>query len=185
MTAAAPGAAPADAARASACATAGATACATACATITRLYAALAALDGAAMQACYAPDAEFDDEAFSLRGAAQIGGMWRMLCEATQAKGRDVWRVEASQITAQSAHWEAHYRFSATGRLVHNSIDASFEIGADGLIRRQRDRFNFWRWARQALGPPGLLLGWTGFLRRKVRLQAAANLAKFMAGNKT
>ena len=176
MTGAAPGAAPADAARTAACATA--------CATITRLYAALAALDGAAMQACYAADAEFDDEAFSLRGAVQIGGMWRMLCEATKAKGRNVWRVEASQITAQSAHWEAHYRFSSTGRLVHNSIDASFEIGSDGRIRRQRDRFNFWRWSRQALGTPGLLLGWTGFLRRKVRLQAAADLAKFMAGNK-
>lgn len=155
-----------------------------ACATIARLYAALAALDGSAMQACYAPDAEFDDEAFSLRGAAQIGGMWRMLCEATRAEGMDVWRVEASQITPRSAHWEAHYRFLATGRLVHNSIDADFEIGADGLIRRQRDSFNFWRWSRQALGTPGLLLGWTGFLRRKVRLQATANLAKFMAGNK-
>ena len=150
-------------------------------ATITRLYAALARLDGEAMQACYAPDAEFDDEAFSLRGAAQIGGMWRMLCSATQAKGRDVWRVEVSQITEHSAHWEAHYRFSATGRIVHNIIDAQIDCGPDGLIRRHRDTFDFWRWSRQALGAPGLLLGWTGFLRRKVRLQAAANLARFLA----
>ena len=154
-------------------------------ATITRLYAAFAQLDGAAMQACYAPDAQFDDEAFSLRGRDQVGGMWRMLCDATRAKGADVWRLEVRDITDHSAHWEAHYRFSATGRLVHNVIDAHFEIGADGLIRRQRDSFNFWRWARQALGTPGLLLGWTGFLRRKVRLQAAANLARFMAGNTT
>ena len=153
--------------------------------TITRLYAALARLDGQAMQACYAPDAEFDDPAFSLRGAAQIGGMWRMLCDTTQAKGRDVWRVEVSQITEHSAHWQAHYRFSATGRMVHNIIDARIDCGPDGLIRRHRDSFDFWRWARQALGAPGLLLGWTGFLRRKVRLQAAANLAKFMAGNTT
>ena len=149
--------------------------------TITRLYAALARLDGAAMQACYAPDAEFDDPAFSLRGAAQIGGMWRMLCDTTKAKGRDVWRVEVSQITEHSAHWEAHYRFSATGRIVHNIIDAQIDCGPDGLIRRHRDTFDFWRWSRQALGAPGLLLGWTGFLRRKVRLQAAANLARFLA----
>ena len=149
--------------------------------TITRLYAALARLDGEAMQACYAPDAEFDDEAFSLRGAAQIGGMWRMLCSATQAKGRDVWRVEVSQITEHSAHWEAHYRFSTTGRIVHNIIEARIECRPDGLIRRHRDTFDFWRWSRQALGAPGLLLGWTGFLRRKVRLQAATNLARFLA----
>jgi ketosteroid isomerase-like protein len=149
--------------------------------TIQRFYAAFAQLDGAAMQACYAADAQFDDEVFSLQGRQQIGGMWRMLCDATQAKGRDVWRLEASDITATGAHWEAHYRFSATGRLVHNIIDAQIECGPDGLIRRHRDRFDFWRWSRQALGAPGLLLGWTPFLRAKVRAQAAANLAKSLA----
>ena len=148
--------------------------------TINRLYDALHRLDSAAMQACYAPDAQFDDEVFSLRGRAQIGGMWRMLCEATKAQGRDVWRIEASQITANSAHWDAHYRFSTTGRLVHNSIEAHFEFNAKGLITRQRDRFSFWRWSRQALGTSGLLLGWTPIVRHKVRAQAAAKLAKFM-----
>ena len=149
--------------------------------TVARFYAAFAQLDGAAMQACYATDARFDDEAFGLQGREQIGGMWRMLCDATRAKGADVWRLEASEITGRSAHWEAHYRFSATGRIVHNIVEAEFDIGPDGLIRRHRDRFDFWRWSRQALGAPGLLLGWTGLLRRKVRTQAAANLARYLA----
>ena len=148
---------------------------------VARFYAAFARLDGAAMQACYAADARFDDEAFGLQGREQIGGMWRMLCDATRAKGADVWRLEVRDITDRSAHWEAHYRFSVTGRIVHNIIEAEFEIGPDGLIRRHRDRFDFWRWSRQALGAPGLLLGWTAFLRRKVRNQAAANLAKYLA----
>lgn len=150
-------------------------------ATVERLYAAFARLDGAAMQACYADDAQFDDEVFSLRGAHQIGGMWRMLCDATRAKGRDVWRIELSGITERSAHWEAHYRFSATGRLVHNTIDAEFTVGPDGLIQRHHDRFDFWRWSRQALGGPGWLLGWTPFLRTKVRATAAGNLARYLA----
>ncbi len=150
-------------------------------ATITRLYAAFAQLDGAAMQACYAPDAQFDDEAFSLRGRDQVGGMWRMLCDATRAKGADVWRLEVRGITDHSAHWEAHYRFSATGRLVHNIIEAQMQCGPDGLIRRHHDSFDFWRWSRQALGMPGLLLGWTPLLRRKVRNTAAANLQKYLA----
>jgi len=149
--------------------------------TITRFYEAFARLDGTTMQACYAPDAQFDDEAFSLRGADQIGGMWRMLCSATAEKGRDVWRLETRDITATSAHWEAHYRFSATGRLVHNIIDAQIECGPDGLIRRHRDTFNFWRWSRQALGAPGWLLGWTPLLQAKVRKTAAANLARYLA----
>lgn len=149
--------------------------------TICRLYDAFARLDGETMQACYAADAQFDDEVFSLRGRDQVGGMWRMLCDATQAKGRDDWRLEARDITARSAHWQAHYRFSASGRLVHNIIDATIECDADGLIRRHRDRFDFWRWSRQALGMPGLLLGWTPWFRNQVRAQAAGNLRKYLA----
>ena len=150
-------------------------------ATIERFYAAFAQLDAATMQACYAPGAQFDDEAFSLQGAPQIGGMWRMLCETTKAKGMAHWKLETSHITARSAHWEAHYLFSATGRLVHNKIDAEFEFDANGLITRHRDRFDFWSWSRQALGAPGWLLGWSPFLRNKVRATAAANLQRFLS----
>ena len=148
---------------------------------ITRFYAAFDLLDGESMQACYAPDAHFEDEVFSLDGAQRIGGMWRMLCDATRSGDREVWRIEVSDITERSAHWEVHYRFSATGRLVHNVIDAEFEFGPDGLIRRHRDRFGFWRWSRQALGTPGWLLGWTPFLRRQVQARANGNLERYLA----
>jgi hypothetical protein len=147
---------------------------------IERFYAAFAKLDGAAMQACYAPGATFEDEAFSLKGPQEIGGMWRMLCDATKAKGMAHWKLDVSQVTANSAHWEAHYLFSATGRLVHNRIDASFEFDPQGLITRHRDRFDFWSWSRQALGMPGLLLGWSPFLRNKVRSTAAASLKRYL-----
>ena len=150
-------------------------------ATIDRLYSAFSRLDGAAMQGCYAQDSEFDDEIFSLSGRDQIGGMWRMLCESTRAKGMAHWKLEFGNITDRSAHWEAHYLFSATGRRVHNKIDATFEFDGQGLIKQQRDRFDFWAWSRQALGAPGLLLGWSPMLRRNVRAQAAANLRRFLA----
>ena len=39
----------------------------------------------------------------------------------------------------------------------------------------------FRSWSRQALGTPGLLLGWSPFLRNKVRATAAANLKRFLA----
>jgi len=149
-------------------------------ATIERFYAAFQRLDADTMQACYAPDASFDDEAFSLHGAREIGGMWRMLCTATKAKGQAHWKLVVSDITERSAHWDAHYLFSATGRQVLNRIDAEFEFDANGLITRHRDRFDFWAWSRQALGLPGWLLGWTPFLRRKVQAQAAGNLRRFL-----
>ena len=153
--------------------------------TIHRFYGAFARLDADTMAACYAPDAVFEDEAFSLRGAREVGGMWKMLCTATQAKGADVWKLSYRDVRADGnsgqAHWDAHYRFSATGRIVDNSIDARFTFTPDGLIATHRDTFPFWTWARQALGTPGLVLGWTPMLRRKVRATAAANLSGFLA----
>jgi len=99
-------------------------------------------------------------------------------------KGRDAWQFEFSDIAADDsdgkAHWEPRYRFSATGRMVHNIVDAQFGF-RDGLIISHRDHFDFWRWSKQALGTPGVLLGWSSFLKKKVRSQAAANLAAFMA----
>jgi len=149
-------------------------------ATIERFYTAFAKLDADTMQACYAPQATFDDEAFSLRGPREIGGMWHMLCDATKAKGLADWKLVFSQVTNNSAHWDANYRFSSTGRLVLNRIDASFEFDAQGLITRHTDRFDFWTWSRQALGMPGLLLGWSPFLRNKVRATAADNLKRYL-----
>ena len=153
--------------------------------TLTMFYTAFAALDPDAMATCYADDVAFDDEVFSLRGKAEVMGMWRMLCEATRAKGRDVWKLEFSAIEADAAqghaHWDAHYRFGATGRMVLNHINGVFSFNPQGQITRHRDRFNFWSWSRQALGTPGLLLGWTPFLRNKVRAQALVNLRRFLA----
>ncbi|HEY8867627.1 MAG TPA: hypothetical protein VIM22_11870 [Solirubrobacteraceae bacterium] len=52
---------------------------------------------------------------------------------------------------------------------------------ADGLIADHRDDFGFYRWARQALGPPGQLLGWTPLIRGSVRKRARAALDEFIA----
>lgn len=146
-------------------------------AVIERLYAALSARDGAAMTACYHLDATFSDPVFPLLTGPEVGRMWRMLCR----RGKDL-RVEASGIEADAArgraHWEARYTFSGTGRAVHNVIDASFEL-RDGLIWRHVDAFDFHRWAGQALGLTGRLLGGTGLLLRKVRRTAADGLARF------
>ena len=151
---------------------------------IKRFYRAFAELDSATMVASYAPEAKFEDPVFTLNGREEIGSMWTMLAENVKAKGRDDWKLDVSGISADAnqgkAHWEPRYRFSASGRLVHNIIDAEFQF-KNGLIVAHRDRFSFWRWSRQALGPAGLMLGWTPILLNKVRATAAAKLAAFVA----
>jgi ketosteroid isomerase-like protein len=145
---------------------------------LNRFYTAFAKRDAETMAACYAPDARFDDEVFSLKGA-EIGQMWRMLAATAREFSLEFRDVSADDQSGR-AHWEAHYLFSATGRKVHNIIDAEFTF-RNGLIAVHRDRFDFWRWSRQALGLPGVLLGWSPMLHKKVRAQAAARLAAFTA----
>ncbi|HEX5004390.1 MAG TPA: nuclear transport factor 2 family protein [Gemmatimonadales bacterium] len=144
---------------------------------IAGFYGAFQRRDAAAMAACYGPDARFSDPVFPALSGPAVGAMWRMLC----ARGADL-RVEARNITADatggSAHWEAWYTFAATGRPVHNIIEASFRF-ADGRIQVHVDRFSFHRWARQALGPKGALLGWLPPVQRAVQAQAARALASY------
>jgi len=63
---------------------------------------------------------------------------------------------------------------------VVNDVRAAFRF-ADGRIAGHVDSFSFHGWARQALGPPGLLLGWTPVLRATVRRRARQALDEFMA----
>ncbi|HEX2211546.1 MAG TPA: nuclear transport factor 2 family protein [Longimicrobium sp.] len=148
---------------------------------IHRFYDSFAALDAGGMRACYHPDVVFSDPAFGELRGPEAGAMWAMLC----ARAKDL-QVEALNVEADDArgraHWEARYTFGQTGRPVHNRIDAEFEF-RDGLIIRHTDTFDFYAWARQALGPAGLLLGWTPILQNRVRSTARAGLDKYMREN--
>jgi ketosteroid isomerase-like protein len=149
---------------------------------IDRFYTAFAARDHEAMAACYAPDPSFSDPVFQDLRGPEVTAMWRMLCE----RGTDL-DLSHSNVEADaergSAHWDADYTFSATGRRVHNSIDANFRF-RDGLISEHTDRFDLWAWSRQALGPVGVLLGWSPPVQGKIRSQARENLEKFMEGDR-
>ncbi|MGV3526568.1 MAG: nuclear transport factor 2 family protein [Candidatus Sericytochromatia bacterium] len=149
-------------------------------AVISRLYQAFQAHDGAAMAACYHPEARFSDPVFGELKGPEIGAMWQMLLEASEGQlVIDFRDVEARQGQGR-AHWDADYRFSATGLPVHNEIDARFEL-RDGLIYRHTDRFDLHRWSSMALGLPGALFGGTPLLQNTLRERARAQLEAWMA----
>ncbi|MEA2474492.1 MAG: hypothetical protein QOE06_2407 [Thermoleophilaceae bacterium] len=145
---------------------------------IQRFYAAFARNDGDAMAACYAPDVQFSDPVFTDLRGEEAGGMWRMLTGRAEDLEVKLAEHEAGDERG-SAHWLADYTFR-TGRKVHNDIRAEFRF-RDGLIAEHRDSFSFYAWSRQALGPPGLLLGWTPIVRGKVQKEARAGLDEFLA----
>jgi ketosteroid isomerase-like protein len=146
---------------------------------IETFYAAFGRRDAAGMVACYHPEIWFSDPAFGDLKGPRAGAMWKMLCERATSLV-----IEASDISADDAkgraHWEAKYEFSATGRQVHNKIDASFEF-RDGKIVRHADTFDLWRWAGMALGPKGKLLGWLPPVKSAIKKQALKGLAQYEA----
>ncbi len=144
---------------------------------IERFYGALDEGEGATMESCYAPDVQFSDPVFTDLRGPRAGAMWRMLTDAPGELRIELLEHDADEASG-SAHWRAHYTFSETGRPVINDIHARF-LFEDGLIVDHRDQFSFYAWARQALGPTGLLLGWAPMVRSAVRRKAAAKLEEY------
>lgn len=144
---------------------------------IERFYRAFDASDGDTMAACYAPGVQFSDPVFTDLRGSRAGAMWKMLTGAGGDLSVELLEHEAGEERG-SAQWRARYTFTETGRPVVNDVHASFRF-EDGLIAEHRDEFDFHRWARQALGPIGLLLGWTPIVRSAVRRKAAARLDAF------
>jgi ketosteroid isomerase-like protein len=140
------------------------------------LYEALDRHDGETMASLYEPDGRFHDPAFGELTGAEAGEMWRMLT----SRAEDL-RVELADHAAQgntgSARWIARYTFTRTGRPVVNDVHARFRFH-DGQIAEHEDSFSFRGWARQALGPAGLVLGLPP-MSSLVRRRARKDLAKF------
>ncbi len=144
-------------------------------------YSAFQQLDWETMATCYHADAVFSDPIFDSLDARATADMWRMLCAGAEAFELEFDRLWADD-THGSASWQAKYLYTAgkgaSTRQVNNKVFAEFQF-ADGKIIRHSDHFNLWRWSAQALGAPGVFLGWSGWFRRKLQHRAARALAAF------
>jgi hypothetical protein len=145
---------------------------------IARFYTAFANHDAKVMSDCYHSEIEFNDPVFGTLIGSEVSAMWAMLIERS---GGDL-KIEFSHVETNknsgSADWVATYNFSKTNRKVINKIHAEFEF-ENGLIRKHTDTFDMWKWSKQAFGFKGFFLGWTNFMRQKIRQQAAIGLKKY------
>ncbi len=132
------------------------------------------------MTACYHPEIVFSDPVFqTLKGERAIA-MWHMLLGSSKEMEISFGEIQANEQQG-SAHWEASYTYSATSRKVHNVVNAQFRF-QEGRIVLHQDTFDLWKWAAQALGTGGRLLGWTPFLQRTIRQKAAQTLDAYIEG---
>jgi ketosteroid isomerase-like protein len=144
---------------------------------ITTFYEAFQKLDAETMAACYHPEVRFTDPVFPRLHGTEAADMWRMLASRAKDFSLTFDDVRADDNTGE-AHWVATYTFSQTGNTVVNDIRASFTF-KDGKIITHTDRFHLWRWAGQALGLKGWLLGGTPLVKNAIRKQAAKGLAAY------
>ena len=148
---------------------------------IETFYQAFAVLDAETMTSCYHNDITFNDPAFGTLKGEKAKNMWRMICQGQKGKN---FIVEVSNIKSNSrkqtgsAHWEAHYVFSQTGKKVHNIIEAKFEF-RNGKIIKHIDTFNIHTWAKQAIGFKGYIFGGTHFFKKKLNAQTNQLLKEF------
>lgn len=150
------------------------------CELIEKFYTAFQNGDEQGMTDCYHENIVFQDLAFGRLEGNKAKKMWEMLLsrkvETTKISFQNIQTTDNSG----SADWRAEYLFGKKKRKVINTIHAEFKF-QDGKIIEHIDSFNLWRWSRQALGPIGLLLGWSAFLRNKVQKSTNAQLASFIA----
>ncbi len=145
-------------------------------------YKAFQKRDFKTMQSLYAPEATFSDAAFQNLNGKEVRAMWQMLLTNAKDGFALDYHVLQETDTKATIMWVATYTFSKTNRKVVNKIKAEWVI-ENGLIKNHIDTFNFHTWAKQALGTIGLLLGWTSFLKNKVRTEARKNLSNFIQKN--
>lgn len=145
---------------------------------INQFYTSFANRDIEGMLACYHPQIAFEDPAFGKLHGKRAGDMWRMLLSNDKAGLKITFSDVQADENSGSANWKAEYLFSQTGRKVNNVITARF-VFKDGLIYRHKDDFNIHRWAKQALGMSGFILGWTSFFKQKLQKKANRNLDFF------
>ena len=141
-------------------------------------YSAFQKKDYKTMRECYTGNATFNDPVFINLNARQAGTMWEMFCTKSKDLTIEFKNIKAGETTG-SGEWTAAYTFSKTGKIVVNHIQSRFRF-LNGKIVQHNDSFNFYKWASQALGLTGVLLGWTGFVKNKVRKAGMKSLNDFI-----
>ena len=151
---------------------------------IRRFYTAFQRLDHKTMVDCYSDDPIFSDAVFGVLEGNEVAALWEMLCSNARDFSLQFSDLRLLDEEYATCNWTAKYTFSKTGRKVLNRIKAHMRI-RDGMITEHTDQFDIWRWSMQALGIPGVLLGWSGYMKSKIRQNAHRNLERFMQHQKT
>jgi len=147
-----------------------------------KFYTAFQQKDAEGMNQNYHRDLQFEDPAFGKLDFQQTCSMWKMLCEgATDLTiNFEILRAEDKYIETR---WLAEYTFTKTKKFVRNEIIAQMHF-KDSKIIRHTDNFDLYKWAKQAIGLQGWLIGSTAFFKKKLQQTTKRQLTKYMQRGK-
>ena len=150
---------------------------------ITKFYTSFQQLDHKSMNDCYSDHIIFSDPVFGILEGEEVRSMWEMLCTNAKDFSLTFTNIRLLDDEYATCNWTARYTFSKTGRKVINHVKAHMKV-KDGKIVEHSDAFKVSKWAGQALGITGVLLGWSNFLKRKIHRNAKKSLETFMQRKK-
>jgi ketosteroid isomerase-like protein len=108
-------------------------------------FRAFASKDLTSLEKLYRPDATFHDDMFDLSKRESVLTMWRKTPSITNFKS-EILSVNGDEVRAK---WSCDYVMF--GHPVHNEIDSTLKIAADGLIQSQNEHWDRSKWMSQAL----------------------------------
>ena len=134
--------------------------------------------DANGMTACYHNDVVFEDPAFGKLENGKPSKMWEMLLSRKKESTKVIFsNIETTETTGR-VNWTATYEYGPKNRKVVNNVTANFKF-KDGKIIEHIDTFDLWNWTKQALGLPGVLLGWSSFMKNKIQATTNQQLADY------
>ncbi|WP_051418467.1 nuclear transport factor 2 family protein [Mesoplasma seiffertii] len=131
--------------------------------------------DSEKMNSLYSKKVTFNDAIFENLNYKQVTNMWTSLL-ATKEQSQFVVDFEIKNLNEEIfVVWTATYLFGPKRRKVVNVVESRMTIQDEKIIVHT-DSFDFYNWAKQAIGGPAIIFGKQKWFQKKVAAKAMNKL---------
>lgn len=144
---------------------------------IKKFFTSLQEKKGDVLLSCYAPDAVFSDPLHGLLDAEMLFKKWHLFLEQAQELELTYGPITVLDDEYFTSDWAMSYAKSPMGKKLKVKLKGkSFFRLKDLQIIEHSDAYRFSTLIAQTHGWKGYWLGWTGYMKRKVKLEALEEL---------
>ncbi|ARU92149.1 hypothetical protein SCLARK_001685 [Spiroplasma clarkii] len=144
---------------------------------VVKFFTALSKGDWKLMNNLYSKDVAFSDTVFGELNYSQITNLWEMLLTENPDLSANFKIVEDGEVV--KVQWVMVSKFGQKHRKVILNILSTLEV-SKGKIIKHNDHFDFKKWAKQALGIIGWMLGSKQSFKNRIKEEAFIKLNSFI-----